>query len=76
MSVRFWHKADVRPSNKNTFFSNKRVSGGTPSIGLTPSPVLEVLCKPTLTLFFKNTLSILARKIFLEIKYKALSVIT
>ena len=38
------------------------------SIGHTTLPMLEVLCKPTLTLFVKNALSILARKNFLESK--------
>lgn len=42
--------------------------GGTPSIGLTLSHVAEVLCKLTLTLFFINTISILARKFFPEVK--------
>ncbi len=35
-----------------------------PSIELAYHPVLEVLPKPTLTLFVKNVLSILARKKF------------
>ncbi len=42
------------------------LSGGTPSIGLTPLPVLEVLPKPTLTLFLKKPFPILARKNFLD----------
>ncbi len=53
LNVRFWHKSDVQPS-RSTCVSNKGGRcGRTPSIGLAYSPVLEVLRKPTLTLFVK-----------------------
>jgi len=60
LNVRFWHKADTQLTN-NSF--QCWWAGGT-SINHALLPLLEILCKPTLTLFFKNTLSILARKYF------------
>jgi len=50
MNVRFWHKADTQLTN-NSF--QCWWAGGT-SIEHTHSPVLEVLPKPTLTLFVKT----------------------
>ncbi len=40
------------------------VSGGTPSIGHATLPVLEVLCKPTLTLFVEKPFLFWREKIF------------
>ena len=42
--------------------------GGYPSIGRLPLPVLEVLRKPTLTLFVKKPFLFWREKIFSEVK--------
>ena len=43
----------------------RRKRGGTPSIGLATLPALEVLRKPTLTLFVKKPFLFWRKKIFL-----------
>jgi len=50
LNVSFWHKVDIELTNYS--FQCWWVGGA--SIGLTPSPVLEVLPKPVSTLFVKK----------------------
>jgi len=49
-NVRFWHKADTQLTN-NSF---QCWWAGATSIGRGYAPMLEVLCKPTLTLFVEK----------------------